>query len=292
MTITAPSVPVSVPELITEPTVIYDLPDAAYHGHAGSLSASGAKMLAPPHPCPAKYRYRLDNPEIKDVFDFGQVAHREVLGKGADVEVLPYDSRQTKAYKEAEAQAREAGKVPILAKDYAKAQAIAQAVREDPLAGPVFTDGQAEVSLFWPDEETGVIRRARFDWLKDKVEGKRRIIGDLKTARSSEPEAFGKSAADYGYAISAANYIDGAIACGLDVDPLFVFVAVEKEPPYVVSTFYADEEVIDLGRRLMRSAIRTYAECIATDRWPGYSTQPERLALPTYYIYKHEDVTA
>jgi hypothetical protein len=280
---------------ITKPTVVPDLADADYHGHKGSLSASGAKWLAPGKdgslPCPEKFRHFQDNPITKDVFDFGHVAHRLVLGKGAEIEVLAYDTRQTKAYKKAEAAARAAGKVPILAKDYARAEEVAAKVRQDPLAKDVFTAGQAEVSLFWPDAETGVIRRARYDWLKDEpADGRRRVIGDLKTARSSEPTAFGRAAADYGYAISAANYVDGAIACGLADDPLFVFVAVEKEPPYVVSTFYATEDVIQLGRALMRSAIRTYAECSAADKWPGYLSGPSPLELPAYYARNLEDM--
>lgn len=277
---------------ITGPIVIPDMPEADYHGHEGSLSASGAKLLAPPHPCPAKFRHQQDHPVIKDVFDFGSVAHRLVLGKGADIEVLPYDTRKTNAAKEAEDAAREAGKVPILAKDYRLAQDVAEAVTTDPLAGEVFTDGEAEVSLFWPDAETGVTRRARFDWLKHPVEGKRRIIADLKTAYSSRPDKFGKAAADFGYAISAANYVDGAIACGLADDPLFVFVAVEKEAPHVVSTYYATPDVIDLGRALMRSALRTYADCLAADKWPGYLDGPAPLELPIYYTRNLEDLIA
>lgn len=278
--------------IITEPTVIYDLPDADYHGHKGSLSASGAKLLAPPNCCPAKFRWAQDNPETKDVFDFGHVAHRLVLGKGAEYEVLDFDSWRTKDAKNASVEVRAAGKTPILRADYDRALEVAEAIKRDPLASSLFTDGQAEVSLFWPDAETGIVRRARFDWLKDKVDGKRRIIGDLKTARSAEPFTFGRSAADFGYAISAANYVDGAIACGLDDDPLFIFAAVEKTPPYVVSTFYATEDVIELGRSLMRSALRTYAECVKSDKWPGYAETPMPLELPIYYTRQIEESIA
>lgn len=292
------------PETITHPTIIYDLADADYHGHKGSLSASRAKLLAPPIACPAKFRWAQDNPETKDAFDFGHVAHRLVLGKGADIEVIRREVKNRKgellrvedaadlksdSAKEHEEAIRKAGKTPILAKDYERAKAVAKAVADDPLAGPLFTDGQAEVSLFWPDAETGIVRRARFDWLKNKVDGKRRIIADLKTARSAEPYTFGRSAADFGYAISAANYVDGAIACGLDDDPLFIFAAVEKTPPYVVSTFYATEDVIELGRALMRKALRTYAECVNSGKWPGYAEGPMPLELPAYYLKQTEE---
>lgn len=276
--------PPAIPAEIAEPMVILDMPDATYHGHAGSLSASGAKLLAPPAPCPAKFRWLQDNPQTKDAYDFGHVAHRLVLGKGAEIEVIDAANWQTKAAKEAAQAARDEGRTPILAKDYERAQAIAERVATDDQSAGIFTGGEAEVSLFWPDEETGVIRRARFDWLQNKTEGRRRVIADLKTARSAEPAAFGRSAADFGYAISAANYVDGAIACGLDPDPLFVFVAVEKEEPHVVSVFYADPDVIELGRALMRSALRTYAKCVAEDRWPGYLDGPSPLELPAYYL--------
>lgn len=281
--------PPTIPAEITGPTVIADLPDLAYHGHKTSLSASGAKLLAPPSPCPAKFRWLQDNPVHKDVYDFGHVAHRLVLGKGAEVEVCDFPNWQTKAAKEASTDARSEGRTPILVKDYERAEKVAERVATDEQSAGIFANGEPELSLFWPDPETGVTRRARFDWLQHKVEGRRRVIADLKTARSAEPVSFGKSAADFGYAISAANYVDGAIACGLDPDPLFVFVAIEKEEPFIVSTFYAGEDVIELGRALMRAALRTYADCLAADKWPGYLEAPAPLDLPGYYVNTVKD---
>nr|WP_246390191.1 PD-(D/E)XK nuclease-like domain-containing protein [Nocardioides soli] len=275
------------------------MPEDEYHAHEGSLSASGAKLLAPPAPCPAKFKHqqekgRPDKPE----FDFGHAAHRILLGKGNDIEVLvgrdgePFTSMRTGASKEAAKAARAAGRVPMLATEYERAEAVAKSVREDPIIGPAFTAGDAEVSLFWPDAETGVIRRARFDWITPEVAGRRRIIVDLKTARTAEPYAFGRSAADLGYAISAANYVDGAIACGLADDPVFLLAVVEKTEPYVVTTFQADDDLLELGRALMRKAIHLYAECTRRDQWPGYVTDVARLELPGYYIQRIEDLIA
>lgn len=286
----APTDGATIPPYIVEPTVIPDLDDADYHGHKTSLSASGAKLLAPPTCCPAKYRWRLDNREFKDSYDFGHVAHRLILGKGQDIEVLPYDSFQPKAPREARDDARAAGRSPILAKDHAKAVTLAGAVRGHDIAGPLFADGEAELSLFWPDPRVdGVTRRARLDWLTPAAPGRRRFIVDLKTARSSEPDAFGRAAADYGYAISAAQYVDGAIACGLADDPAYLLVVVEKDEPHVVSVFQVDDDLLQLGRALLREATRVYAECTATDTWPGYLRDVAPLELPGYYINKIED---
>lgn len=274
---------------ITEPTVVPDLPDADYHGHEGSLSASGAKWLAGPAACPAKFLWYRDNPQVRTVFDFGHVAHRLVLGAGADFDVLPFGSYRTKDATAAALASRDAGRVPILEGEYERAQAVAKAVLDDDIAGSVFRDGQPELSLFWPDPETGIVLRARLDWLKNPTGARRRIIGDLKTARTADPVGFGKAAADFGYAMSAANYVDAVRACGLDPDPVFVFVAVEKDPPYVVTTFQATEEVIALGRGLMRQAIRRYAECVETGSWPGYSDGIEQLELPAWYVNRIEE---
>ena len=280
---------------ITEPTVIYDMPDAEYHAHEGSLSASGAKLLAPPAPCPAKFVWQRDNPVFKDAFDFGHVAHRIVLGKGSGFEILhddkgkPFRNFNTNASKDARDAARADGLVPILAHDYERAAEAAAAVKADPIIGPAFEAGDAEVSLFWPDPETGVIRRARYDWLTPQVEGRRRLIVDLKTARSAEPNAFGRAAADFGYAISAANYVDGAIACGLSDDPAFLLAVVEQQQPYVVSTFQVDDDLLQLGRALMRSAIKTFAKCTESGVWPGYLTDVAPLELPGYYIHRIEE---
>jgi hypothetical protein len=283
---------------ITEPTILYDLDENEYHSQRSSLSASGAKWLAPPSPCPAKFRWAMDNPRTSDAFDLGHVAHRLVLGKGNEFEVLldedgePYRDRRTKACQALDASIRDSGKVPILAADHDQAMAMALAVKTDPLAGPLFTDGDAEVSMFWPDAETGVVRRARLDWLRKPQKGKRLLIGDLKTARSADPYVFGKSAADFGYAISAANYVDGAIACGLDTDPAFLFAIVEKAEPYVVTVLQAPDDVIDLGRALMRSALRLFAQCSAADDWPGYLQTIGDLELPGYFTHRIEEMIA
>lgn len=279
-----------IPAEITEPVVLYDLPEQDYHDHRGSLSASGAKLLAPPTACPAKYRWRLDHPEVKSEFDFGHVAHRLVLGKGSEIEVLPYDSMRSAAAKTADEEARAAGKVPILAHHYARALALVGAVKADPVGGPLFdSEGHSEVSLFWPDAEFGIVRRARLDRIKTPASGQRLIIGDLKTSRTAEPNAFGRAAADYGYAISAANYVDGVIACGLDPDPAFLLVVVEKEEPYVVSPFQVPDDLIALGRALMRRAMRTYVQCTAADQWPGYVSDVAELELPGYFHQRVEE---
>lgn len=266
-------------------TGIYDMPADEYHLHHG-ISSTGLRKLLPPH-CPASFRY--GEPTSSPAFDFGKVAHRLVLGDGEAYTVSPFDSFRTNEAKAWRAEQEQAGVTVISADDLARAQAMAATVRAHPWAGLLFTEGKAEQSLFWVDEETGVQCRARYDYLRD-IQGERRLlIPDYKTTRSAEPGKFAKSAADYGYHQQAAFYMDAAIALGLDDDPAFVFVAQEKAQPYLVTVVELDDEAIRLGRALNRRALRLYAECAAKDEWPGYVPGVATVQLPSYYVYATEE---
>jgi len=234
----------------------------------------------------------MDHPQHSDAFDLGHVAHKLVLGKGSEFVVVDADSWRTKDAQAARLAARDQQMTPILAADYDRACRMALAVNAHDIAGHLFTDGQAEVSAFWTDTETGIQRRARFDWLRNPVEGKRLLIGDLKTARSAEPIEFGRAAANFGYAIQAANYIDAVTALGIDSDPAFLFVAVEKEEPHVVTVGQLDDDSLRIGRDLLRQAIRIFADCKERDEWPGYDPGVASLSLPHWFITSTDDYLA
>lgn len=275
-----------------KPGLHFDLPEADYHGHLTSLSTSGAKKLLPPS-CPAKFKASLGVAEYRDVWDFGKVVHRIVLGKGEEFAAIDADSFRTKAAQQDRDAARAEGKVPLLTADLAQAKACAASVLAHPIAAALFTaPGESEVSTFWTDRETGVMRRARFDYLPEKVEGRRLIVPDLKTARSSEPFTFAKATADYGYFMQAAGYLDALIEQGIDSNPAFLFVAVEKEDPYVVTVMQLDDEALHLGRALNRKALRIYADCVASDYWPGYTDEVATISLPGYFTYRAEEIAS
>lgn len=264
---------------MADPKIVDDLPDTAYHADRESLSSSGARMLLPPS-TPAKFRYRMDSPpEHRDVFDFGHVAHSLVLGVGSPIVVVDADSWRTKAAQQEKQAAYDAGHVPILKADHDRAQALADVVREHPIASNLFAGGQPEKSIYWDDPATGTRLRARPDWLTDI--GGRPVIVDFKTAQSAAPTEFERKAGTFGYHFQAAFYIDGVKACGLADDPAFVLVAVEKEPPFEVGVYEFDPEAIEFGRKQVRQAIDLYARCVEADEWPGYTDDGIRtISLP------------
>lgn len=273
-------------EQITVPGV-YDIPADIYHADpvpGGSLSASGARLLLPPN-CPARYRYDQDHPvDPKAAWDFGSAAHKMLLGVGADVVRVDAGDWRTKVARETRDQAHAEGKVPLLAEDYEKAEAMAASLRDHPVAGGLFdpTRGRPEQSLIWHDGEHQIWRRARLDWLPDA--GPTRIIlPDYKTTKCAHPDQLQKTIVDYGYHQQAAWYLDGAMALNLSFDAAFLFVFQEKAAPYLVTVAEPNAMNLAIGRDLNRQAISTYRKCVESGRWPGYSDGIE-LIPPPYWV--------
>ena len=281
------------------------LDNESYHADTASLSSSGAKLLLPPS-CPAKFRQRMDGPkEYKQVFDFGTVTHGLVLGEGGDYVVLDPEvhglkgdgkvadnPRATAMWKAAEEQARKDRKTPISKSDYERATEMAAVVWTHPLAGEILgAKGQAETSLYADDPKTGIRLRARPDWMTSAYEPSRLWIADYKTTVTAAPHDFSRKAADYGYHFQAAWYINVAKLLGLDPNPRFIFIAQEKEAPYLVSVTEFDDEAIEEGDRLVRQAIDTYAHCMKTGQWPGYDEGITQMSLPPWkFVSEQEEI--
>jgi hypothetical protein len=263
---------------------VYDLPEADYFAATDALSCSGAKLLLPPS-CPALFRYRQDHPVHKDVFDFGSAAHRMVLGAGPSIITVDAPDWKSKAARESRDAIRADGMIPLLVADAARVEGMANAIWQDPRARAALNPdwGKAEQSLFWTDEETGVPRRARLDYLPNPGPG-RFIVADYKSAASAAPGAFAKAAANFGYHMQDPYYLDGVRALGLDDDPAFLFVVQEKEPPYLVNVIQLDEDARAAGRERNRRAIERFRDCTEAGRWPGYSEDIEQISLPPWAL--------
>jgi hypothetical protein len=258
-----------------------DLPDEVYHSDRGSLSFSGAKLLLPPS-CPAKFREHMDNPPPpKPQYTFGHAAHRLVLGKGA--EILEVDAPDWRGKEAQEARAKACnGIAPMLTHELETARQMEQAVRAHPIAGRLFAQGDAEMSLYTTDPLTGIRLRGRTDWLTT-VDGQYFVV-DFKTSDTAEPEAFARKGAGYLYHGQHAWYEDLVKAVGLSDSPRFVDVVCEKTPPYVVTVVEFDAESVAEGRRLNRRAIDIYAECIRTDTWPDYGPGIHSISVPIWAL--------
>lgn len=242
-----------------EPGIYEDMDEPTYLGDRHSLSASGAKSLLK---SPAHFRL----PQwYSDAADLGSAFHTETLGVGQEVVVIDAASWRTKDAKAAQTAARAEGKAPILAKDVATVKAMAEAVRNHPTASQLLAQpGRPELSAFWADDEWGITRRCRVDYLTDSG-----INVDLKSIVSVAPHSIQRATIDFGYDLSASWYEDVLRGVGVDLTAT-AFVFCEKTPPYRVRVVELSPAFIDRGSRLVRRALEIYRDCVESGEWPAF----------------------
>lgn len=241
----------------------YDMDEAEYHGHQGSLSVSGAKVLLK---APALYKWQQANRVETATFDYGKAAHRLALGAGAEIAPIAADDWRTKDAREQRDVAYAEGKTPLLAKDFAKVSAMADVLSSHTLAMQLLAEGKPEVSAFAVDEATEVLQRARFDWLAP------RLIVDYKSAVSADPrDLAGRYGAvkKYGYDMQAEWYLGVARALGLPIDE-FAFIFQMKEPPYLVTVAVLRDSDLYDARDRNKQALQRFRDCTESGLWPGF----------------------
>lgn len=269
---------------------VHDIPEHVYHGDPvigrPSLSSTGARRLLEPS-CPALFHHQLTaQPEHKTEWDIGSAAHRLVLGVGPELEVIDADNWRKKATQEQAEEIRKRGAIPLLRHEHEMVSDMAAALRRHPIAGAMFNPdhGRPEQTLVWQDPRSGVMCRALLDWLPHVVAHRRLVIVDFKTAARGDRDGLSRAAGQFGWHQQAAWYLAGVKACGLDLDPAFVFVVQEKIPPYLVSVIQLDHVAMRLGEQRNRQAIDLFAHGLATGEWPGHTPDDQitEISLPRW----------
>jgi hypothetical protein len=161
--------------------------------------------------------------------------------------------------------------------DMARIRAMMASVRAHPLASRMIHDGDAEATLRWKDGITGLECKARVDYYVPRLG----MVADVKTSEDARPDAFRKSVANYGYHRQDAFYRSAFTAVGAAVEH-FVFVVVEKQAPHAVAVYALDQEAVTRGFASVRADMAVLAECLRTDKFPGYETSIQTLSVPPW----------
>jgi len=257
--------------------------NADYHAHP-AVSKSGLDLIAR---SPLHYWARYIDPnrvptEPTAAMRLGTAVHTLTLEADqfeSRYVTAPNVDRRTKAGKEAwaEWEVEAAGRELITADDRATISRMAEAVWRHPAAAMLLAlPGEAETTHMWTDATTGVDCKCRPDWLTGN------LIIDLKTTEDASPRGFQRSVATYRYHCQASWYLDGVQASTGTRPDQFIFICVEKKPPYAVGVYAADAEMIQIGAETAARDLEVYATCKAADAWPSYSDQIEPLSLPAW----------
>lgn len=257
-----------------------------------SLSQSIAKLIIARSPLHAMMEHPRLQPAFavddeQEAYDkakaIGNAAHKIILGRGKDLEVIEFGDFRSKAAKEARDAAQSVGKEPVLTKHLDAASnmvAAAWAQLKDHEANDAFTNGAGEVVIAW--QEGDLWFRQLLDWPHDDL----RTVDDYKsTGMSVAPHSINMMMVNAGWDVQAAM-----AERGLDVlDPdgagrrRFRFIAQENEPPFALTVCQISEAVMTMGRKKLQAAVDVWARCMQTGQWPGYIN---RIITPEYPGFK------
>jgi PDDEXK-like domain of unknown function (DUF3799) len=288
---------------IADPGIHVGMVNSDYHRDPvieRSVSSTLLRKMSPPDGCAATGRHYLDHgDEPKGFYDLGSAVHTGVLGVGEEIVEVDADSWRTAAARDERDAIRAAGKLPLLARspndhpsEVEIVEAMVAAVRVHEITGPLFEPGTftAEIVIVWRDPSTRVMCRAMLDAVPHY--NRRMIIVDLKTtARGVDPGSISRLIAQHGYHQQLAFYRAGARALGHTgvlvpppdaIDVYIVFVS--TQPPHLITVRPIGERSLNWGDRLNRAALRLYAKCRETERWPGHDDYHHLGALPPIEI--------
>lgn len=281
---------------IQAPCAIRGMPIDVYHKHP-ALSESGLKTLLD---CPARYYYKYLSgdyePKEKPNFKIGKACHKYIL-EGEDAFYNEYwhnpysDLTKTEIVRILQDKFGydcTIKKYPVIdlmdmlltsegiekkpshlnQNELNQVVGTARAIKQNKKAYNAFHQkGESEISLFWIDEETGLMLKCRPDFLP----ADHKLVPDYKTCQSVNPEVFYGDFIKYGYHIEAAMYMAGIKAVFDDDVKTFFFVAQEKEPPYITQIYVPDDAIVTYGDKAVRLGINKFIECQEKGFWGAYS---------------------
>ena len=264
----------------SDPGVWRDLPFADYLALPG-VSKHELDLISR---SPAHYQEaKLNPPETTAAMSFGTAAHTWILeaDKAADqIIVAPSVDRRTKAGKEAwsEFTAMAGERTVVSQEDALHLAKMSSAVNQHKLIKTLLRNRTyTEVSVQWKDERTESLCRCRPDLMTADC------IVDLKTTFDASKESFARTIHKYRYHVQAAYYLDGCKAQGIVADDAqFLFIAVERKPPYGVAVYALPNDDIERGRFQYEKDLTRYTYCNKTNHWFGYADTISYIDLPAY----------
>lgn len=174
--------------------------------------------------------------------------------------------------------AQNKGKIILTDDQYQRCLQVRDAVHRHPVASGLLRGGKAEQSFYAVDPETGELIKCRFDYLHDGGG----MAVDVKSAEDASPAGFGKSVYNYRYDLQPPWYFDVLEINYGEVPKDWVFLAVEKDPPFAIGIYYPTPEQIEAGRRVARRDFLRIVQAKREGLWPDYGYEPAEVKMPPW----------
>ena len=262
---------------------IYDgISNEAYHAN-DALSKSGMVYF---DRYPAYYKYRQEHPQdtTKAMLD-GTQFHTATLEPDRyrkEYTVAPACDRRTKAGKAlwSEFTADNTGKVIVPQKDWDMVAGMVASIEANEDARSYLSGGLVEQSVFWDDPEYGFPCQCRPDYMKPGEYSKYGQVIDLKSCQDATFNAFQKQIVNYKYHWQAAHYLNGLNQVAPHEYTEFIFIAVEKTPPYTCCVYPFSQEDADATLTYISNIYADFSYCLETGIWPEPRTK--HMTLPDW----------
>lgn len=264
---------------------IYDISNEEYHA-ADAVSRSKLMLL---EKSPAHLYYELfgksDKNKSTKAMNFGSAFHTLLLEPHLfekEFFIIPHIDRRTKDGKEKynALLSDNALKMPLTEEEAEKLDGMIKSIQSSNIACIMLEKCEAEKSIFWTDEDTGIQFKCRPDaWSQD-------LIIDIKTTQDASYNSFVFSARKYGYYLQAAMIYEACKKIGKPITK-FVIIAGEKDAPYAHAIYCMSEDSIEYGMRLFNKYKIKLARCLEKNEWPMYEVK--ELEVPSWAIKEIEE---
>lgn len=206
------------------------------------------------------------------------------------------DGWSNKMIREARDLALAEGKIPVLAEEMGRIEAMVDAARAyidslrttEPAIWRLFQPGggESELTVVWQDRD--VLCRIR----PDRLATDRALVVDVKTTKTSaEPDTWGRTQMmKMGFWMDAAFYRRG-LAAHFGEEPDYVYLVMEQDPPHLCSLVGLEPAAYDLGSRKIAYGLARWSECVRAGVWPAYPPHVHYPEMPPWERERAEGAT-
>jgi hypothetical protein len=192
--------------------------------------------------------------------------------------VLLKDSSREKfdAYKNEIDSLKKSGKMLLSAEELKTIEAMAAKLKNNTDAMQLIEGGAIENSIFWQDDELGMLLKARPDILHDTM------VIDLKTANDASYHHFQSEMIKYGYDIQFGMIKDGIEKIGRKPIENFINIVIESKHPHNIGIYFFDASVVEYGKNRYRTICGDLKKSIAENKFTDYGVHI--IGLPKWAI--------
>lgn len=186
----------------------------------------------------------------------------------------------TKDGKALKAEAEAAGQEIVSHKAMQRMQRMRDEIAAHPMGRKILDrKAMAEATMVAKCPETGLWLKARPDFLMPDAPA---LTVNLKTAQRPNPRHWQRQASDLGYHVSAAftRYVARLLLLH-DALP-YAFLVAGSKPPHLPFVATLEDAAVGWGDLIVRRGLRTFADCLAAGKWPGYSDEVVTIGLPVW----------